>query len=88
MTFNQLRVFVAVAERQHLTRAAEALSVAQSGVSRSLATLEAEYGVRLFARIGRGLSLSPLGTMFLAEARDVLAQVELAEQVLLQCRRH
>ena len=82
MTLAQLRVFVAVAERQHLTRAAEALHVAQSAVSRSIVTLEEEYQVRLFDRVGRGISLSPIGTAFLGEARAVLVRVEQAAQVL------
>jgi DNA-binding transcriptional LysR family regulator len=41
MTLEQLRVFVAVAERQHMTRAAEALNLAQSAVSSAIAGLEA-----------------------------------------------
>ena len=41
MTLEQLRVFVAVAERQHVTRAAEALHIAQSAASAAVATLEA-----------------------------------------------
>ncbi len=82
MTLAQLRVFVAVAERQHLTRAAEALHVAQSAVSRSILTLEDEYQVRLFDRVGRGIRLSPTGTAFLGEARAVLVRVEQAAQVL------
>ena len=40
MTLDQLRVFVAVAERQHLTKAAEALNLAQSAVSTAISTLE------------------------------------------------
>ena len=40
MTLDQLRVFVAVAERQHVTQAAEALHLAQSAVSAQIAALE------------------------------------------------
>ena len=57
MTLEQLRVFVAVAERQHVTRAAEALHIAQSAASAAVATLEARHGVRLFDRLGRGINL-------------------------------
>ncbi len=41
MTLEQLRIFVAVAERQHVTQAAEALNLAQSAASAAIAGLEA-----------------------------------------------
>ena len=41
MTLEQLRIFVAVAERLHMTRAAEALNLTQSAVSAAVAALEA-----------------------------------------------
>jgi DNA-binding transcriptional LysR family regulator len=82
MTLDQLRVFVAVAERQHMTRAAEALSIAQSAVSASIAALEGRHGARLFHRVGRGIELTEAGRAFLSEARAVLARAEAAEHVL------
>lgn len=84
MTLEQLRVFAAVAERQHMTRAAEALNLAQSAVSAAIATLEARYGVKLFHRVGRGIVLTQDGTYFLAEAKAVLARAEAAELVLAE----
>jgi DNA-binding transcriptional LysR family regulator len=82
MTLDQLRVFVAVAERQHVTRAAEALHLAQSAASASIAALEARHGTKLFHRVGRHIELTEAGTVFLAEARAVLARAEAAELVL------
>ena len=82
MTLEQLRVFVAVAERQHVTRAAEALNIAQSAVSASIAALEGRHGAKLFNRVGRGIELTEAGALFLAEARAVLARAESAELVL------
>ncbi len=82
MTLEQLRVFVAVAERGHLTRAAEALHISQSAASAAIAALETRHGVRLFDRIGRGLQLSQAGRALLPEARAVLAQATSATQVL------
>ena len=61
MTLEQLRVFVAVAERQHVTRAVEALHLAQSAVSASIAALEARHGAKLFHRVGRGIELTEAG---------------------------
>jgi DNA-binding transcriptional LysR family regulator len=82
MTLEQLRVFVAVAERQHVTRAAEALHIAQSAASAAIAALEARHDTKLFHRVGRGIELTEAGTLFLIEARAVLARAEAAELVL------
>jgi len=82
MTLEQLRVFVAVAERQHVTHAAEALNIAQSAVSSSIAALEGRHGAKLFHRVGRGIELTEAGALFLVEARAVLARAESAELVL------
>jgi DNA-binding transcriptional LysR family regulator len=82
LTLEQLRVFVAVAERQHVTRAAEALNLAQSATSAAIAALELRHGTKLFDRIGRGIALTAAGALFLPEARAVLARAEAAEQVL------
>jgi DNA-binding transcriptional LysR family regulator len=82
MTLEQLRVFVAVAERQHVTRAAEALNIAQSAVSASIGVLEGRHGAKLFNRVGRRIELTEAGALFLTEARAVLARAESAELVL------
>lgn len=84
MTLEQLRVFVAVAERQHVTRAAEALHLTQSAASAAIAALEVRSGVRLFDRVGRGIELTGAGRAFLPEARAVLARAEAAEAVLAE----
>ena len=82
MTLEQLRVFVAVAERQHVTRAAEALNLAQSAVSAAISALEGRHGAHLFNRVGRGIELTEAGALFLIEARAVLARAEVAETLL------
>ncbi len=82
MTLEQLRIFVAVAERQHMTAAARALNVTQSAASAAIAALEARHGVHLFDRVGRGIVLTDTGQLFLEEARGVLARAMAAEQAL------
>jgi DNA-binding transcriptional LysR family regulator len=82
MTLDQLRVFVAVAERQHMTKAAEALNLTQSAASAAIAALEARHGTPLFHRVGRGIELTEAGRTFLEEAKAVLARAEAAELVL------
>ena len=82
MTLEQLRIFVRVAEREHVTEAARSLNLTQSAVSSAIAALEARHGVRLFHRVGRGITLTEAGLMFLAEARGVLARAAAAETML------
>ena len=82
MTLDQLRIFVAVAERQHVTRAAEALNLTQSAVSSAVTTLEGRHGVALFDRVGRNIVLNEAGATFLVEAKAILARVEAAQDTL------
>lgn len=82
MTLEQLRIFVCVAEREHMTRAAEALNLTQSAVSSAIAALETRHNVRLFHRVGRHIELTEIGRAFLPEARAVLGRARTAQQAL------
>src|ERR1700693_4894940 len=82
MTLEQLRIFIAVAEKQHVTRAASELNLTQSATSFAIAALEARYGLKLFDRVGRGIVLTQTGRDFLGEARAVVARAKAAAQVL------
>ena len=84
MTLEQLRVFVEVAERLHVTRAASVLNMTQSAASASLQALEARLGTVLFDRVGRRIELTEAGRILLPEARAVLAKVSGAEQALAE----
>lgn len=84
MTLEQLRIFVGVAERQHMTAAARALHVTQSAASAAIAALEARHGVKLFHRVGRGIALTEAGQMLLKEARSVLGRAAAAEAMLAE----
>ncbi|MFQ4168308.1 LysR substrate-binding domain-containing protein [Scytonema millei] len=82
MTFEQLRIFLAVVEHLHFTRAAEALYITQPAVSAAIQELEAKYGVKLFHRIGRRIEITDAGKLLHIEAQAVLTQVALAERGL------
>jgi len=82
MTLEQLRIFIAVAEKQHVTQAAGELNLTQSATSAAIAALEARYDIKLFDRIGRGIVLTQTGRDLLIEARAVLARARAAAQVL------
>ena len=73
MELRHLRDFVAVAEELSFTRAAERLHVAQPSLTHQLNLLEGELGVPLLDRTKGRVSLTEAGTVFLADAKRVLA---------------
>jgi DNA-binding transcriptional LysR family regulator len=84
MTLEQLRIFIAVAERLHVTQAANALNMTQSAASAAIQALEAGLETHLFDRVGRRIELTEAGRVFLPEARAVLKRLEQAEQALAE----
>jgi len=84
MTLEQLRIFVAVADREHLTQAAEALRLTPSAVSSAIRVLEDRYGLALFHRTGRRIELTDAGLAFLPEAKATLARAESADLFLTE----
>jgi DNA-binding transcriptional LysR family regulator len=76
MELRHLRYFVAVAETENVTRAAQKLHVSQPGLSRQIRDLEEELGFLLLERSARSVRLTEAGRAFLAEARTVLKRVE------------
>ncbi|WP_228041369.1 MULTISPECIES: LysR substrate-binding domain-containing protein [Planktothrix] len=82
MTLEQLRIFLAVAEHLHFTRAAENLYITQPAVSAAIQSLETEYRVKLFHRIGRHVEITEAGQLLQLEAQKILEQVALTERGL------
>ncbi|WP_029001011.1 LysR family transcriptional regulator [Azohydromonas australica] len=68
----QLRTFVAVAEEQHLTRAAERLHISQSAASAHVRSVEDNLDTQLFLRTNRSLELTRAGQMVLRQAKTLL----------------
>lgn len=82
MELRQLEHFVAVAEEQHFTRAAELLHISQSGLSASVRALESELGSDLFHRSTRRVELTQAGQAFLAEAVRTIAAAAAARHAV------
>lgn len=82
MTLEQLRIFLAVAEREHVTRAAEALNLTQSTVSGAINALESRHDVKLFHRVGRRIELTEAGRTLAEEAKAIVARVRAAEAAM------
>ena len=72
MDLRELRTFVTVADFGTVSRAAEHLHITQPALSRQIANLEGELGLKLFDRIGRRLLLTSEGAQLLQDCRGLL----------------
>lgn len=80
MTLRHLRIFVAVCDYKTITKASEALYIAQPSVSLAISELEEYYGVRLFDRISRKLYLTKVGEQVLGYARHITSLFDQMEK--------
>jgi DNA-binding transcriptional LysR family regulator len=78
-----IRYFVAVGEEENVTRAAERLHVSQPSLSAAIKQLEQQLGVELLQRSGRGVALTPAGSLLLHRGRELL---ELSQRVVEEVR--
>jgi LysR family hydrogen peroxide-inducible transcriptional activator len=76
MEIHQLRYFVAVAEAQSFTRAAERCLVSQPSLSQQISKLEDSLNQRLFNRLGRRVEMTDAGRLLLERASAILAAVD------------
>lgn len=76
MEFHQLRTLLHVAELGSVTKAAVRLQIVQPALSRQIRLLEAELGVALFERHGRGMVLTESGQKVAASATRILAELD------------
>jgi DNA-binding transcriptional LysR family regulator len=86
MTLQQLTYFLAAAEHGSFSAAAETLHMAQPSLSEQIRRLEAELGVSLFARVGRGLVLTEAGRLLVPRAERTLAAAEEAADSVREVR--
>lgn len=81
LDIRQLNYFVAVAEEEHVGRAAERLHISQSPLSRQIAQLEERLGLMLFERSQQRIRLTADGKTFLAETRAFLTHGQRLESL-------
>jgi DNA-binding transcriptional LysR family regulator len=82
MELDQLRSFVAVAEVRSFTRAASLAHLTQPAISRQIARLEGELGVRLFERYGRRVECTPDGRLLLPLAKAIVSRADDATRMM------
>lgn len=76
MTFHQLEIFDAVAERLSITEASRKIKISQPSVSKQLRFLERECGLKLYVKSGRGIKITEEGRLLQTAAKPILKQME------------
>ena len=84
MEWQQLEYFQMLAKIQHMTKAAEQLSISQPALSRSIARLEDELGVPLFERQGRSIRLNRYGELFVKRVHNIMREYQAGLQEIQQ----
>lgn len=82
MNLQNLRVFLKVAELEHVTRAAEELGLSQPAVTKTIQMLESETGLELLERQGRRIALTHAGRVMQSHARQIFALEHELEEAL------
>lgn len=72
MTDRHLRIYLAVYQTENITRAAEQLHMTQPAVTRVIQEIENDYGIRLFERLNKRLSVTEAGKLFYAHALHIV----------------
>jgi len=88
MELAALKAFQAVAESGSFSKAGEALFLTQPAISKRVASLEDQLGLKLFDRIGKRISLTEAGRTLLPEAQKILNQVEESQRLLSNLSNH
>ena len=81
-----MRSFIAVAEHQHVSRAADQLHLTQGAVTQQIRNFERALAVQLLERTGRGVRLTDAGRTLVAGCRGALRAIELVDEAALAIR--
>lgn len=82
MELNQLKYFLEVAKRQHVTKSAEKLHIAQPALTKSIHRLEEELGVPLFCANGRNIMLTEYGKFLQTKLEPIIAELDAVPKML------
>ena len=82
MKLSLMKIFIQVYQTQNITRAAERLHMTQPAVTRAIREIENYYGVTLFERMNRGLSVTESGRQLYAQALHIVESFDIMEKGL------
>ena len=80
MTVTQIRYALAVAEAGSMTKAAQQIGVRQPSVSSAISDLEREMNIKLFDRVGRGVTVTTPGREFFSEIGALCQSIQRMEE--------
>src|SRR5271165_5898529 len=80
LNLDQLRIFQAVAQSRSFTRAADLVHLTQPGISKHIKQMEEYFGVPLFNRSGRKVTLTEPGQVLFDATQEIIATIEAAER--------
>jgi len=80
VNLDQLRIFQAVAQSRSFTRAAAIVHLTQPGISKHIRQMEEYFGVPLFDRAGRKVTLTEAGAILFEATQGIMAIIDVAEQ--------
>lgn len=80
MTLQQLKYVITVAAKGTISEAAKALFITQPSLTAAIKDLEAEFGIAIFNRTNKGVTLTPEGEEFLGYARQIMEHTNLLEE--------
>ncbi len=81
-TLRQLEIFLAIAQQENLSRAADQMALSQSAASGALKELEQQFDIKLFDRVGKRLRLNDLGRSLQPKAEALIEQARELENAL------
>jgi DNA-binding transcriptional LysR family regulator len=79
LNLDQLRIFDAVAKTRSFTRAAELVHLTQPGISKHVRQMEDYFGLRLFDRTGRKVTLTDAGVILFEATQEIISTIDNAE---------
>ncbi|MBQ4629402.1 MAG: LysR family transcriptional regulator [Clostridia bacterium] len=82
MNLNQIKYFIEICKNESVSEAAKVLNISQPSLSNSVKDLENEFGVSLFKRHHKGMSLTTEGEKFYEMALDIYERTILAENIM------
>ncbi|MGP4081545.1 LysR family transcriptional regulator [Pseudalkalibacillus sp. R45] len=86
MELRQLEYFMVICEELHFSRAAEKIMVSQPNLSQQIKLLESEFGVPLFNRIGKRITITEAGERLYEQSKHIFSHIKQAHESISELK--